>query len=316
MASKPLFPMPAVAWTAATAAAWLLGHGYGATLLTAAAIAALAAACLRFVLLIGELNFAIAAFFGLGAYSAGYAAATLEWPFVAALLLGAAVPGVLSLLFGYVTLKTKGPYFLLIGFAFTEVLRIAYTKVGALGGNSGLVGIHPPSLLEGRFHVFAVGAAGAAILGLLAIERSQLGRVFVAIRDNENVVRSVGIRAHAVKVVCFCIASLATGLAGSLHAFANNVISPLDFGFLLSTFVLAHVKVGGEAHPLGPVAGALVMVLLGSLAQSFGSSEHILYGAAIVAAVLFLPQGLVGLWRRLPRISGRNAHLPARRTLP
>lgn len=295
---------------AAVALSLFAGHGYAATLITWMAIAALAACCLRFVLLIGELNFSIAAFFGLGAYSAGFVASAWGWPFPAAMLVGGAVAGAVSLLFGFVTLKTRGPYFLLIGFAFTEVMRIVYTKTSWLGGNSGMVGVFPPQFMEGYFHVVVVAVAACLIVALYAVERSHAGRVFVAIRDNENVVRSVGIRAHAMKMLCFGIASAATGIAGSLHAFANNVISPPDFGFLLSTFVLAYLKVGGEEHPMGPVAGAIVMVLLGSLAQSFGGSEHIFYGAAIIVAVLFVPKGLVGwlaaqAWWRKPALALR-----------
>lgn len=130
---------------------------------------------------------------------------------------------------------------------------------------------------------------------MLAIERSHLGKIFVAIRDNENVVRSVGNRVFLTKVVCFAIASAVAGLAGSLHAFANNVISPLDFGFMLSTFALAYVKVGGEDSALGPVVGAVLLVGIASYAQSLGGSEHILYGLAIVLSVLFMPKGLMGL---------------------
>lgn len=305
------------AWMAAVVLSLLLGQGYGATLVTAAAIAALTASCLRFVLLIGELNFAIAAFFGLGAYSAGHAATAWEWSFPLALLLGGLVAGMVSLVFSFVTLKTKGPYFLLIGFAFAEVMRIVYTKTEWLGGNSGLVGIFPPALLEDRYHAFAVALCGGLIVALWAIERSHLGCVFVAIRDNENVVRSVGIRSHAMKMICFAIASLGAGVAGSLHAFANNVISPSEFGFLLSTFALAYLKVGGEEHPAGPVLGAMVMILLGSLAQSFGSGEHIVYGAAIVLAVLFMPRGLMGAWRarRMARASTMPGQPQAQRSV-
>lgn len=279
-----------------------VGGGYAATLVTAMAIGALAASSLRFVLLIGELNFAIAAFMGIGAYAAGVATSAWAWPFLGALALGGIVAALASFAFGFITLRSKGAYFLLIGFAFTEVMRIAYTRSDSLGGNSGMVGIFPPAYLQGRFHVMAVAIAAALIALLFVVERSHLGRVFVAIRDNENVVRSVGIPAHLAKVLCFVLASACAGVAGSLHAFANNVISPGDFGFLLSTFLLAYLKVGGEAQPLGPVLGAAVMVLLGSLAQSFGASEHIVYGAGIILAVLFVPQGVTGwlkaLWLR------------------
>lgn len=301
MDKKP-FTFALAGLLAAIVVSLLAGHGYAATLIAWMAVSAVTAASMRFVLLIGELNFAVAAFFGIGAYSAGFVATAWGLPFLLALLVGGLVASAVSLVFGFITLKTKGPYFLLIGFAFTEVMRILYTKTSWLGRNSGLVGIFPPDFLEGYFHAFAVGVAGLLILALYAVEKSHWGRVFVAVRDNENVVRSVGIPVHAVKVLCFGAASFATGVAGSLQAFANNVISPPDFGFLLSTFTLAYLKVGGEQHPLGPVAGAVLLVLLGSVAQSFGGSEHIFYGAAIILAVLFLPLGLSG-WveRRWPR---------------
>lgn len=305
---KTCWTRAATLWAAAVLLSVLAGAGYAATLVTWIAIGAVTAASMRFVLLIGELNFAVAAFYGLGAYAAGYAASAWGIAFPAALALGAALAGAVSLLFGFVTLRVRGPYFLLIGFAFTEVLRLAYTKTPWLGGNSGLVGIFAPEVLTGHYHSVAVAIAGALLVLMYGIERSHLGRVFVAIRDNENVVRSVGIRVHAMKMLCFTIASVVAGAAGSLHAFANSVISPADFGFLLSTFVLAYLKVGGEQQPLGPVLGALLMVLVGSLAQSFGGGEHIVYGAAIVLAVLFLPQGVVGwLAVQWPRWRGGTA---------
>ena len=294
----------------------LAGKGYAASLITWIAIAAVLASSLRFVLLIGELNFAVAAFFGLGAYAAGVVTTVWQLPFVLALLAAGLVALAASAVFGWVTLRVKGPYFLLIGFAFTEVMRILYTRSNSLGGNSGMVGIFPPDALARHFPTFVVVLSGLLILALALVERSHLGRVFTAIRDNENVVRSVGIRVHLMKVVCFCVASFVTGVAGSLHAFANNVISPLDFGFLLSTFALAYLKVGGERHPLGPVAGAALLVLLASLAQSFGSSDHIFYGAAIVIAVLFMPDGITGMlskwrtrWTRY-RLAARHGGAP------
>jgi len=283
---------------------------YSSSLVTWMAIAALAATSLRFVSLIGELNFAMAAFYGLAAYGAGAAATLLKWPFALALLAGAAVALLASAVFGYITLKTKGPYFLLIGFAFTEVMRIIYTRSDWLGGNSGMVGIFPPLLFGAYFSTFVVLLCGAMIVLLYAIERSDLGKVFTAIRDNDDVVLSVGINVHMVKVACFCIGSFAAGIAGALHGFANNVISPGDFGFMLSTFALAYMKVGGEDSPYGPVTGAVLLVGLASAATRVGAGEHVFYGAAIVLAVLLMPKGIVGVAARfLP--TGRSAKAPA-----
>lgn len=273
----------------------LMGIGYGAKLIVWIALAALIASSLRFVLLIGELNFATAAFYGIGAYAAGVTSTMLEWPFIVAFLAGGVVAAAISLVFGFITLRTKGPYFLLIGFAFAEVMRIIYTRTEVLGGNSGLIGIFVPEALDPYLTPFVVLVCAGLIAMLYVIERSNVGKIFTAIKDNEDVVRSVGIRVHLTKVACFVIASFAVGMAGSLHAYTNNVISPGDFGFLLSTFALAYLKVGGEEHPLGPVLGAALLILINALVLDAGLNEHIFYGAAIVAAMLLLPKGVVGL---------------------
>lgn len=261
-------------------------------------IAALTAVSLRFVMLIGELNFATAAFVGIGAYTAGAAVTILGWPFLIAILAAGLMAAAISAIFGFVTLKTKGPYFLLISFAFTEAVRIVYSKSMFLGGNSGMVGIFPPLALDPWMPTFIMAVSMALIFGLYVIERSDFGKILIAIRDNENVARTVGLNILFIKVACFALASFAAGLAGSLHAFANSVISPGDFSYLLAAFALAYVKVGGEDSILGPIIGAVLLVSLGSYALGLGGQEHIFYGAAIILAVLLMPQGLAGLVRR------------------
>jgi branched-chain amino acid transport system permease protein len=290
----------------ATASAFIRS-AYIGNLLIWVVIAATLASSLRFVLLIGELNFSVAAFFGIGAYTSGVMTTLWGQPFWLSVVASGLVALVVGLVFGYITLRVKGPYFLLIGFAFTEVMSLLYSRSLWIGGSSGMVGIFPPDWLSNYFPTFVVIVAGAMIFAMLLIERSHLGRIFTAIRDNDAVVRSVGIPTHLAKVLCFCIASFIAGLAGALQAFTNNVISPLDFTFMLSTFVLAYLKVGGEGHPGGPVLGAVILVLLASVAQGFGGEEHIFYGAAIVISVLFLPAGLMGLAVR------RRANQPGNR---
>jgi branched-chain amino acid transport system permease protein len=288
-----------------TLATLSLGNGYIANLITWMAIAALVASSLRFVTLIGELNFATAAFVGLGAYAAGLAVTVFEWPFFVALALSGLVAAVFGFMFGYVTLKTKGPYFLLIGFAFTEVVRLIYTKLNILGGNSGMVGIFPPEYFGSYFPALAIVLVGIMLVVLYMIEQSHLGKCFIGIRDNDQVVLSVGINVHLTKVLCLTVGAFAAGLAGGLTAFVNNVISPGDFSFLLSTFALAYLKVGGEDHPVGPVAGAVLLVFLSSVSLSFGGEDHIFYGLAIVLTVLLMPKGVIGLLEKM-RSSVRN----------
>lgn len=290
-----------------------LGGGFAASLTIWLALNILLAASFRFVQLIGELNFAIAGFVGIGAYAAGLCTTVLQWPFAVALAVAAAVAGVFGLMTAYITLRAKGPYFMLISFAFTEVVRLIYTQIPQIGGNSGMVGIFPPAWMSNFYPTLVIAVVIALLVVLYRIEQSDFGRVLVAIRNNDAIVSAVGINVHLTKVVCVGISSVMAGIIGGLLAHANNVISPGDFSFLLAVYTLAFIKVGGESHITGAIVGATVLTLLAQVALSFGPYEHIFYGAAIVLAVVLMPQGLIGVFARLigrplAKASGAASH--------
>lgn len=268
---------------------------------------AVLASALRFVLQIGELNIATAAFFGIGAYTTAITAVLLGWPFWLTLLLAPLVAGALSALFGWVTLRTKGPYFLLISFAVTEVVRLVYTQTNAIGGNSGLVGMFPPMAIDAYYPALAVALLAATLFALYGVERSDLGRLFKAIENNDAIPRSVGLNVVFLKVLCVVIAGSAVGLAGGLHAYANNVIAPSDFTFFVAILALAYVKIGGEGHALGPVLGAALLTLVGQWVAGISAWENIFYGAVIVVTLLVIPGGLVGLAARARGLVTRSA---------
>lgn len=287
-----------VAWVAgggiAIALAGAITGPYAISLVEAVAIAALLAASMRFVMLIGELSFASSAFVALGAYGAGTATTLLQWPFPLAILLGPLAVLVASILFGLLTLRVKGPYFMLIGFSFSEAVRIVLSRIDSIGGVSGMTGIFPPRAMDPWMSIFVVATVVALLFTLHTIENSDFGKALVSIRDNENIARTVGIDVLTFKVACFAIASVCAGIAGSLFAFVNNVVSPGDFSFLLASYALAYVKIGGEASIFGAVLGAICLSLLGSYALGFGNAEDFIYGAAIVLSMRLMPRGLFG----------------------
>jgi len=294
----------AAASLCAVIGSYFSGSDFAANLIIWVAINVLMTASFRFVLLIGELNFAMAGFVGIGAYAGGIATTMYHLPLALALLLGAAAAGLISLVVGFVTLRAKGAYFLLVSFAFTEVLRLIYSKVDVIGGNSGMIGIFPPAYLARFYPTIVVLVVLFFLFVLYRMERSDFGKILVAIRNNDDLVQTVGIDVHLTKVWCLGIASFVTGICGALLAHANNVISPGDFSFLVAVYTLAYLKVGGESHILGAVLGAIVLTLLAQYALGFGAYEHIFYGAAIVIGVLLLPDGLFGLAQRM--VPGRR----------
>jgi branched-chain amino acid transport system permease protein len=224
--------------------------------------------------------------------------------FPVSVLLAAHATTVASAAFGAVTLRAKGPYFLLIGFAFTEALRVLYSKIPALGGTSGMFGIFPPVWLDDWMPLVVMLVVLALLFVFWRAERSDFGRALLAIRENEDVARSVGVNTFLTKIAAIALASFAAGVAGGLHAFVNNVISPGDFSYLLAAFVLAYVKMGGEERFAGPIVGAIFLVALSNYALGLGGDEHLFYGGAIVLAVLLMPRGILGA---LGTLTGRRA---------
>lgn len=308
--------MPAALAAAAVGYA-LRGPGdYAVTVLEWIAINALLAAGMRFVMLIGEINFGCVTFLGLGAYASGIATVWYKLPLPLALLAGAVVGAAAGALFGCISLRTKGAYFFLIGFALTEVTRLIYTRIDAIGGNSGLLGIYPPVALDRWYPAIMVLVTCLALVGLYAVERSTLGKVFAAVRGNNRIVQAAGISVLAVKVACLAIASFVTGLAGALQAHAANVISPGDFGAMLAAFALAYVKVGGESHIMGTLIGTAGLTVLDLYVRGFGALEDVLFGAAILAAMLILPEGVYGAARRLLARQRRSTGSAAGRVEP
>ena len=153
----------------------------------------------------------------------------------------------------------------------------------------------PPMELDAYFPAIAITILAAILFGLYAAERSNLGRVFKAIQNNEDIPRSVGLNVIGLKILCFVIASMTVGLAGGVHAYTNSVIAPADFTYFVAVLALAYVKIGGEGHIVGPIIGATILTLAGQLLHSVGPYENIFYGAIIIGALLLVPGGIVGL---------------------
>ena len=295
--------------TAALLVYTLVGEDeYTQHLLMWSALNAVLAVGLRFMLLVGETNIATGAFYGMGAYAAAVISTKWNLPFPLALLAGGMLALGVGALFGVITLRTKGPYFMLISFAFTEVVRLIYTRVEWLGGNSGMIGIFPPQVLDPWMPALTVLLCGALILIMYLCEKSNLGRIFKAIENNDAIVETVGIDVMHIKLLCLVIAAFALGVAGATHAFVYNVISPGDFSYLVPVFALAYVKIGGDSHVAGSILGAVLLTVLGQALQGSGALQHILFGGAIIASMLVLPGGLWGGAERLVRwAKGRAA---------
>lgn len=261
----------------------------------------------------GFLSLGHAAFFAVGAYSEALLTTKMGWNFWAAVLMG----GVLSLGFGVLlavpAMKTRSHYFTVITLAFqfiTSLVLINWTPV--TGGNSGITNIARPSIVGFTFSTaaqyFYLMLVVLAITVFLTnrIVHSRIGRSFVAVRENEDGARSLGVDNARVKLMSFMISAFIASVAGSFYSPYMRYINPDAFAFNLSMNTLVMVVVGGLGSITGSIIGAAVVYLLPEALRFLQSYYLILYGLLVIVVVTVMPDGLAGLlkpewWRQTGR---------------
>jgi branched-chain amino acid transport system permease protein len=250
-----------------------------------------------------------AAPFGVGAYAAGITARELT-PWAPAQLLAAVVAGaVLSIGIGWLVVRARGTYLLMLTLAFAEIFHVlAIRWASVTGGDNGLVGIPSftlvpggdPIRLAGYRYWYVLVVSLAFFLLLLAVSRSAFGRSLRGVRDNEDRMSSLGYSTFAIKYKAFVIAGAVAGAAGALYVAQARFVSPSDLAFEVSALALLAVVIGGRGSLWGAVLGAaLVFYIRDEIGPELGGRGPLLLGAVFIAAVFLLPRGFAGL--RLPR---------------
>jgi branched-chain amino acid transport system permease protein len=290
---------------------WLPYVGGYTSLGSRVVILGLAAMSLNFLLgFTGVLSFGHAAYFGLGAYGAGMTILYYTPSTPLAIAAGIALGTIASMIIGALIIKLRGVYFAMVTIAFGQVFYfIAFRWHTVTGGDDGLSGWHTPPLEIGQiqinllqderaFYYFALVcfAIATAIMGILL--RSPFGRTLIAIRENERRARFLGIPVEQHIWLSFVISCFFVSLAGALFAFVNNFADPRMLRWDQSgTFVIMAV-LGGMRSFWGPLAGAVIYVVLQDYVSSMTQNWMSFIGLFFMAVVLFFPRGLVGFVRR------------------
>jgi branched-chain amino acid transport system permease protein len=264
-------------------------------LLQLLAINALLALSIYFTLACGQLSLANAAFMGLGAYTSAILTLGRGWPFAAALLAGTAVPILVALVVGLPALRLRGVFLAIATIGLGEVLRIVITNRAGFGGAEGI------SRIPVKTAGWQLALALAATLFLCwRLRGSRMGYAFEAIREDESAARTMGINTTFYKLTAFVLGAAIAGLAGALKAHLFRAITPLDYGFDVAVTILTFAVVGGVAHFLGPVLGAALLTLLPEILRETGAAAGwqrlLLNGVILLLVILFLPNGLIGLF--------------------
>ena len=213
-----------------------------------------------------------------------------------------------GLLIGIPTLRLKGHYLALATLGFGEIMRhIFFNWREVTHGMDGIGGIPAPSLgfftfaTDRSFFYLAVAILAVVMVGTMRIEKSKYGRRLAAIRDAELAAGTSGIDVSRLKIVAFGLSAAVAGFAGSLYAHLSTFISPDTFGFDVTAQILSMVLIGGIGTAWGPVFGAFLLIFLPEGLRISQAYYQLIYGAGIIALIIFLPMGLC---RTLPATFG------------
>ena len=267
----------------------------------------------------GLISLGHAGLFGIGAYTAALLTTGRDGVlFIPAFLAAGAVTALAGLVVGLPTLRLRGHYLALSTLGFGEIVGSLLLNWRALTmGNNGVGDIPAPALFgfaldtDGRFFylLLPVTALTVAFAGRLAASRT--GLLLFAIRDSELAAGSAGVNVPALKLAAFTMSAAIAGFAGALYAHLMAYISPDVFGFDVSAQLLSMVVIGGLGSVAGPVIGAFILTFLPEMLRVSAAYYQLLYGAGMIALVIFLPLGLTGLVRRTPRVA-RSGSAPPR----
>ena len=252
-----------------------------------------------------QLSFGHAGFLAIGAYVSALLTIHLPaLPVPLTLLAAGLATGLVGLALGIPCLRLEGPYLAMATLAFGFVVIEAITNLdGLTRGNDGLrvpVAHLGPWVLDtdaSRYYLTIAVAVGM-ILAALNVTATRTGRAFLAIRTSEIAAQASGINAAAYKTIAFVLSAFYTGVAGGLFAFVVGFLSPDAFDVFLSVDFLVMIILGGLGSVFGSVAGAAIVTVLNDSLAGFQAYRPLIFGAIMIACMLFMPGGLAALARR------------------
>ena len=287
----------------------LVTNPYQQDVLTQAASFSLFAVGLNVVVgLAGLLDLGYVAFWAIGAYTMAIfsGAGPLQFAHLnvwAILPIGVVLTMISGVLIGFPVLRLRGDYLAIVTLGFGEIIRITASNLdGVTRGARGIPGIPQPEIAGFRFGTsptpyfyLTVAMLVVAVLLINNLNRSRIGRAWVAIREDEVAAEAMGINTFRMKLWAFAIGASTAGVAGVINASRTNFVSPNSFMIIVSILVLCMVVLGGMGSMVGPIVGAAAIVIIPEALRDFvpAGVRFMAFGAILVAMMIFRPEGLI-----------------------
>jgi branched-chain amino acid transport system permease protein len=253
----------------------------------------------------GQISLCHSSFMAVGAYLASLLTLHAGLPFWAAIPLAAVAASALGALLGMPASRLQGIYLALATLGFLQIVQIAIEEGAALTGGVRGLKISPATLAGaklGFYPMFLVvlGVCAFAIWTTTRLLRSRVGREFNAVRTSPHAAQALGVSVARVKLVAFALSAAYAGVAGGLLAVVVGFIDPNEFGVSAALRQITFIVVGGMGSVAGSVLGAAVLSALPEVLRPVKEYSDVIYTLILLGFLIFLPRGLVTLWRGRP----------------
>lgn len=288
---------------AALACVPLLGSDYLIDLATQIVIYVLFALSLNVLIgYSGSVSFGHAAYFAIGGYGCAVLLTTYDWPLILAFPAAVVLSALAAAAIGYFCVRLTDIYFAMLTLAFAMfVWGVAFKWRAVTGGDDGFVGVDRPEFLTYRapHFYFALTVVTVSAAALWVICHSAFGRTLVAVRENRVRAGFVGVDTRRVRHVAFIVAGTFAGIAGALFALYNNGMYVESAFWTESARVLIMVLLGGMYSFFGPALGAAVLYFLQVVTVQYTEYWPTVLGGVLLVILMFAPEGIVGLAKRV-----------------
>lgn len=287
-----------------------MSSAYLFSILSTAAIFTLLALSLNIISgYAGQAMMGIAAFFGVGAYTAAIIT-TSGGNFWLALLAGMVVSGIFGVMLGFISLRLQADFLAITTIGINFVMAAVFNTLKITGGTLGLTTTKPMifgvKMTNKGFFILTVIIIVIVCLLIVKMRHSWFGMALASIENDPGAAKSFGINVARYQILAFTIGTALAGLAGGLYAHRMGFISASDFAFVVSIQIVSMVVIGGLKTIRGPIFGAVLLSALPEVLRFADNYRELVYALLLVIMVRFMPEGLLGdespIWKFLTKI--------------
>jgi branched-chain amino acid transport system permease protein len=283
--------------------------------LSSVALLSIASAGVWLTFYIGRINIGQGAFSLVGGYVSAILVTTYGFSFWFSLPIAGLFCAAASILVGVPILRLRGVYFAMVTLVLTEVARLSALALSVTNGAKGITNIPPPGPIRllgltivppfdtfsernAAFYFLSVALMVLCFAALWRLVNSRIGRLFAALRQNEDLASSMGLNVPALRVLAYAISSFLGGVGGAIFVAIAQSIYPSSFTVNDSVNFMLNCFLGGLGYVFGPMLGTLVLYFGWDLLFSAGQYQLLIYSGVMILLILLLPNGLLSV--RLP----------------